>query len=65
MKKAVQVSIVHDELGRIKSIYQPAKGANVIVLSGNRESVFMTEVDEENIKDMLRVTVLTSAERHW
>jgi hypothetical protein len=53
MKKAVQVSIVHDELGRIKSINRPVQGAKVIVLSGSRESVFVTEVDEESIKNIV------------
>jgi hypothetical protein len=54
MKKAVQVSIVHDELGRIKSINRPAHGAKVIVLSGSGESVLVTEVGEESIKDIIR-----------
>lgn len=44
----VKVSIVHDELGNIKSISRPAND-RVIVLSGVGETVLETEVDEKSI----------------
>jgi hypothetical protein len=46
----VSVSIVHDELGRILSINRPAQDAkNVVVLTGDGQSVFVTEVEEEDV----------------
>jgi hypothetical protein len=49
----VQVSIVHDPLGRIVSINRPAKGAKVVVLCGNGQSIFVTDVDEKKINSLI------------
>jgi hypothetical protein len=48
----VPVLIVHDEIGRIVSIARPAAGAKVVVVGGNGQSVFKTEVDEESIIEL-------------
>jgi hypothetical protein len=48
----VKVSIVHDEFGEIVSVGRP-EGANVIVLAGERQSVFVTEVDEKNVEKLI------------
>jgi hypothetical protein len=48
----VRVFIVHDEIGRIISIARPAEEAKVIVLGGQGQSVFETEVEEESIVDL-------------
>lgn len=50
---SAKVSIVHDELGHIKSIARPSEGANVMVLSGDGESVFVTEVEEEVVSELV------------
>jgi len=49
----VSVSIVHDEAGRIVSINRPARATNVIVLSGDGQSVFVTEVEEAHVRHLL------------
>jgi hypothetical protein len=49
----VKVSIVHDESGRIVSIAQPSEDAKVIVLSGDGQSVFETEVEENSIVELV------------
>jgi hypothetical protein len=49
----VSVSIVHDETGRILSINRPVRPANVVVLSGNGQSVLVTEVEEEDFHGLL------------
>ncbi|MFE5909657.1 hypothetical protein ACFQ6B_11315 [Streptomyces wedmorensis] len=49
----VRVSIVHDDTGRIVSVSRPAENANVIVLSGDGQSVLETEVDEESVNDLV------------
>lgn len=48
----VLVSIVHDESGRIISIARPSKDTKVIVLSGDGQSVFQTEVEEDSIIEL-------------
>jgi len=50
---SVSVSIVHDEVGRILSINRPARVHNVVVLSGDGQSVFVTEVEEGSIHSLL------------
>jgi hypothetical protein len=50
---SVSVSIVHDEVGRIVSINRPAADAKVVVLSGDGQSVFVTEIEEEDIPGLL------------
>jgi len=52
MKKG-KVSIVHDKNGRIVSIAQPSEYAKVIVLSGDGQSVFETEVEENSIVELV------------
>lgn len=54
----VQVSIVHDVSGKIVSISRPGKGApgrdlNSFVLANEGQSVFVTEVDDEKMGDLL------------
>jgi len=49
----IQVSIVHDETGRIVSISRPSDDAKVIVLSGAGESVLRTQVDEQQVSELI------------
>jgi hypothetical protein len=49
----VQVAIVHDENGRIISIARPSKDAKVVVLSGEGQSVWETEVEEDSIAELV------------
>jgi len=49
----VKVSIVHDINGRIVSIAQPSEDAKVIILSGDGQSVFETEVEENRIVELV------------
>jgi hypothetical protein len=51
----VQVSIVHDPLGRIVSISRPAEGAKdrVVVLCGSGQTMFVTDVEETSIKTLI------------
>jgi hypothetical protein len=49
----VQVSIVHDAFGRIASINRPADGAKVIVLCGNGQTLFVTDVEEDRIRTLI------------
>lgn len=58
----VRVSIVHDDTGRIVSVSRPTEGANVIVQSGEGQSVLETEVDEEGIHDLVAGNHLVDAE---
>jgi len=58
----VQVSIVHDEVGRIISIARPAK--NVKVLGGDGHSVFEAEVEEDNIEAMAAGSHRVDVERN-
>jgi hypothetical protein len=58
----VRVSIVHDELGRIVSIARPVK--NVVVLGGDGQSVFETEVEEDNIQEMASGRYRVDVERN-
>lgn len=51
---AVEISIVHDHAGRIISVSQFAAGVRAMVLSGEGQSVFMTEVDHEVVRDLIR-----------
>ena len=58
----VRVSIVHDELGRIVSIARPAE--NVVVLGGDGQSVFETEVEEDNIQELASGSHRVDVERN-
>lgn len=49
----IEISVVHDELGRILSIARPSKDARVVILSGGGQSVFVTQVDEEICSDLV------------
>jgi hypothetical protein len=49
----VPVWIVHDEVGSIVSIARPATDANVIVLSGEGQSVLETEVEQDSIVELV------------
>jgi hypothetical protein len=49
----VRVSIVHDETGHIISIARPSKDVKVIVLSGDGQSVFETEIEEDSIVELV------------
>jgi hypothetical protein len=53
MKKPLKVTIVYDQFGRIVSICRPAKETKVTVLSGNGESILVTDVDEESINSLI------------
>ena len=48
----VTVSVVHDELGEIISVSRP-ENRNVIVLSGERQSMVSTEVDEDYVESLI------------
>ena len=48
-----RVFVVHDQVGRIVSISRPSKDAKVIILSGDGQSVFETEVEEKRIGEMV------------
>jgi hypothetical protein len=50
---AMKVSIVHDEFGRITSINRPADDLRIVVLSDNRQSVLVTDVNEDQINDLI------------
>lgn len=60
----VKVSIVHDKSGRIISIAQPSEDAKVIVLSGDEQSVFETEVEENNIVELVSGSHIVDIERN-
>lgn len=45
----VRVVVVHDESGRILSVARPSDAGRVDVLSGHRQSVVETDVDEDGI----------------
>ncbi len=50
----VEVSIVHDELGRIVSIARPSKDAKVVILSGGPgQTVLVAEVDEDMVPGLV------------
>lgn len=49
----VTVQIVHDELGRIKSISRPSHGATATISCGAGESILVTEIEEEGIHDAI------------
>ena len=51
---AVEISIVHDHAGRIISVSQFAAGVRATVLGGEGQSVFMTTVDHEVVRDLIR-----------
>jgi hypothetical protein len=48
----INVTIVHDELGRIVSVSRPVK-TTAFVLAGDGQSVFTTQVDEEAASSLL------------
>jgi len=48
-----RVYVLHDETGRIVSIGQPADGVKAILLSGDGQSAFETEVDEDAIGELV------------
>jgi hypothetical protein len=48
----INVTIVHDELGRIVSVSRPAK-TTAFVLAGDGQAVFATQVDEEAASSLL------------
>jgi hypothetical protein len=48
----INVTIVHDELGRIVSVSRPAK-TTAFVLAGDGQSVLTTQVDEEAASSLL------------
>ncbi|MFF4052971.1 hypothetical protein ACFYZ5_40720 [Streptomyces chartreusis] len=58
----VRVSITHDYSGSIVSVSRPAEDANVIVLSGDGQSVLETEVDEASIPDLVAGKYLVDSE---
>ncbi len=47
----VRVTIVHDEVGNIISVARPAE--NAIVIGGDGQSVFETEVEENTIEELV------------
>ena len=49
----VQVSIVHDQLGRIISVNRPAKGVKALVLCGNGQSAITADVHEGTLKNLI------------
>jgi hypothetical protein len=49
----VKASVVHDEGGRIISVSRPSELAKVNVLSGDGQSVFETEVEEDDIVSLV------------
>ena len=49
----VTVTIVHDEFGDIVSVSRPAKGVNVTVLAGERQSILVTDVDENKLETLI------------
>jgi len=51
---AVEVSVVHDHVGRIISVSQFAHGVRARVLGGDRQSVLMTTVDHAIVPDLIR-----------
>jgi hypothetical protein len=58
----VRVSVVHDETGKIMSVSRPSESANVIVLSGDGQSVLEAEVDEDDIHDLVTGKHLVDAQ---
>jgi hypothetical protein len=58
----VRAFIVHDEMGRIISIARPAE--NVKVLGGDGQSVFETEVEEDNIEELATGSHRVDVERN-
>jgi hypothetical protein len=48
----MKVSVVHDEFGEIVSVSRLER-PNVIVLAKDGQSVFVTDVDEESIENMI------------
>ncbi|OPA08255.1 hypothetical protein [Bacillus cereus] len=62
--KKVKVSIVHDKNGRIVSIAQPSENAKVIILSGDGQSVFETEVEEKSIGKLVSGNHIVDIERN-
>ena len=49
----MQVSIVHDEFGRIVSVNRPSNHSKVVVLSDRQQSVLVTDVNEDQIASLL------------
>ncbi|MGY4558790.1 hypothetical protein [Bacillus thuringiensis] len=62
--KKVKVSIVHDNSGRIVSVAQPSENAKVIILSGDGQSVFETEVEEKSIGKLVSGNHIVDIERN-
>jgi len=58
----VKVSIVHDEFGEIVSV-SCLEVANVIVLPKERQSVFVTDVDEKSIENLILTHRVDSSRR--
>lgn len=55
----VKVTIVHDIHGRIVSIVRPGKGVpgrniNSVVSTTDGQSIFVTDIDEERIGNLLK-----------
>lgn len=48
-----RVHVVHDQNGRIVAISRPAKDKEVVVASGDGQSVFETEVDDGDIHEIV------------
>ena len=49
----VQVTIVHDEFGEIVSVNRPAKGVKVTILAGERQSILVTDIDENKLETLI------------
>jgi len=49
----VQVSIVHDMNGQIISINRPAPNVKAVVVAKDGQSVLVTKVDEDSIRDLV------------
>jgi hypothetical protein len=45
----IEVSVVHDELGRIVAVARPTDPSRATVLVGAGQSILVTEIDEERI----------------
>lgn len=59
----VKVSVVHDANGRIVSIARPSGRGKVVALSGDGQSVFETEVEEDDIVTLVNGSHAVDVER--
>ena len=49
----IKATIVHDMFGRILSINRPAKGAHVVVVPQDGQSMFVTDINSEGIESLI------------